>query len=69
MQIICEVNLSHLLNDLQPENGEGLFLFQHFIDLSLTYLLTPTHLFTAPGPTWGAPTTRKCNGQSAPLSW
>ena len=45
--------------DIRPENGEGLFLFWRFINLSLThlrlivtYLLkTLTHLLTAPGPT------------------
>ena len=26
--------------DIRPGNGEGLFLFRHFINLSLTYLLT-----------------------------
>jgi len=37
----------------RPGNWEGLFLFQHFINLSLTHLLmTITHLLTAPGPTW-----------------
>jgi len=36
--------------DIWPENGEGLSWFRCFINLSLTYLLTPlTHLFTAPG--------------------
>ena len=32
--------------DIQPGNGEGLFLFRHFINLSLTYLLRhlPTYL-------------------------
>jgi len=38
--------------DIQPGNGEGLFGFCCFINLSLTYLLkTFTHLLTAPGPT------------------
>jgi len=26
--------------NLRPGNGKGLFWFQHFINLSLTYLLT-----------------------------
>jgi len=32
--------------DTQPGNGKGLFWFQHFINLSLTYLLRhlPTYL-------------------------
>jgi len=40
--------------DIRPGNGEGLFWFQHFINLSLTYLLRhlPTFL-QVPGPTWG----------------
>jgi len=40
--------------NIQPGNGEALFLFRRFINLSLTYLLkTLTHLLTASGPTWG----------------
>ena len=41
--------------DIRPGNTEGLLLFRHFINLSLTYLLRNllTHLHTAPGPTWG----------------
>jgi len=35
-----------------PGNGEGLFWFQHFISLSLTYLDTYP-LNYSPGPTWG----------------
>jgi len=36
--------------DIQPGNGENLFLFRRFINCHLlTYLLT--HPFTAPGPT------------------
>jgi len=31
--------------NIRPGSGEGLLLFQHFINLSLTYL--DTHLFTA----------------------
>ena len=27
--------------DIGPGNGEGLFLFQHFIHLSITYLAGP----------------------------
>jgi len=35
--------------DIWPGNGEGLFWFQRFIKLSLTYLLkTFTQLLTAP---------------------
>ena len=36
--------------NVQPGNVEGLFLFRHFINLLLTYLLrqTLTHLLTAP---------------------
>jgi len=34
--------------DIRPGNGEGLFLFWRFINLSLTYTLT--HLLTAPDP-------------------
>jgi len=30
--------------ELRPGSGEGLFLFQHFINLSLTYLHLPTYL-------------------------
>jgi len=42
-------------SDLRPGNGEGLFWFRHFINLSHTYLLTQTlaHLLTAPEPTRG----------------
>ena len=29
--------------DIRPANGEGLFLFRHFINLSLTYLDTYPH--------------------------
>jgi len=37
----------------RPGNWDGLFLFQHFINMSLTYsLMTLTHLLTDPGPTW-----------------
>jgi len=37
-----------------PGNGEGLFLFQHFINLPLSYLLkTVTRLLTALEPTLG----------------
>jgi len=32
--------------DIRPGNGEGLFWFQCFINLSLTYLLTYRHLPT-----------------------
>jgi len=28
--------------DIRPRNGDGLFWFWHFINLSLTYLDTPT---------------------------
>ena len=38
--------------NIRPGNGEGLFWFQHF-HKSVTYLLTPTHLLTDPGLTWG----------------
>jgi len=34
--------------DIWPGNGEGLFYFQCFINMSLTYILT--HLLTAPDP-------------------
>ena len=37
--------------DLPPGNRDGLFWFQCFINLLLTYLLT--HLLTTPGPAWG----------------
>jgi len=33
-------------------NGEGIFWFQHFINLSLTYRKLLTHLLTALGHTW-----------------
>jgi len=36
--------------DIWPGNGEGLFWFRHFINLSLTYLYTFTHLLTARDP-------------------
>jgi len=40
--------------DIRPGNGQGLFWFWCFINLSLTYLLkTLTHLLTSPGPTRG----------------
>jgi len=37
--------------DIWPGNGEGLFLFRHFLNLSLTYF--DTYPLTAPGPTQG----------------
>jgi len=39
--------------DIQPGNGEGLFLFWHFINLSPTYL--DTHLLTASDPHGAVP--------------
>jgi len=37
--------------DIQPGNGQGLFWFWHFINLSLAYLDTYViHLLTAPDP-------------------
>jgi len=38
--------------NIWPGNGEGLFLFWRFINLSLTYLDTYP-LTYSPGPTWG----------------
>jgi len=35
--------------DIQPGNGEGLFLFRYFINLSLTYLLRCLPTFLQPG--------------------
>ena len=44
----------------RPGNGEGLFLFRRFINLSLTYLLKRLiHLLTAPGPTRGRKSCRR----------
>jgi len=37
---------------IQPGNGEGLFWFQRFINLSLTYLYIYP-LTYSPRPTWG----------------
>ena len=39
--------------DIQPGNGPGLFLFQHFTNLSLTYLLRHIPTYLQPRPTWG----------------
>jgi len=41
--------------NIRTGNGEDLFWFWRFINLSLTYLLRhlPTYLLTAPGPTKG----------------
>jgi len=38
--------------DIGPGNGEGLFLFWRFTNLSLTYLLKHLPNYS-PGPTWG----------------
>jgi len=40
-------------DDIQPGNGEGLFWFRHFINLTLTYLDTYS-LTYSPGPTRGS---------------
>jgi len=39
--------------DIRPGNGEGLFWFRRFINLSLTYLLRHLYTYSQPGPTWG----------------
>jgi len=37
--------------NIRTVHGEGIFWFQHFINLSLTYKKILTHLLTALGPT------------------
>jgi len=41
--------------DLRPGNGEGLFWFWHFINLSLTYLLRHLPAYLQPQDPHGAP--------------
>jgi len=41
--------------DIRPGNGEGLFLFRHFINMSLTYLLTYLPTYLQPWDPHGAP--------------
>jgi len=40
--------------DIRPGNGEGLFLFRRFINLSLTYLLKYLPTYYSLGPTRGS---------------
>jgi len=40
--------------NIQLGNGEGLFWFRGFTNLSLTYLLRYLPTYLQPGPTWGS---------------
>jgi len=46
--------------DIRPGNGEGLFLFRHFINFSLTYLLRYLPTYLQPRDAHGATYTQHC---------